>query len=127
MEFLRDLRITCYALLSLGTCKYVSDRTHVPVRGDPHVRHDICIKESLSYYNLVIASQILIVGDPGLGKSQMLTSCANIAPRGVFVTGNTTTSSGLTVTMSKGTGNDFCLEAGALVLADQGEVDLLKL
>ncbi len=65
--------------------------------------------------------QILIVGDPGLGKSQMLNSCAGVAPRGVFVTGNTTTSSGLTVTLSKEAGGDFALEAGALVLADQGE------
>lgn len=62
-----------------------------------------------------------MVGDPGLGKSQMLTSCSAVAPRGVFVTGNTTTSSGLTVTLVKEAGNDFSLEAGALVLADQGE------
>jgi DNA helicase MCM8 len=61
------------------------------------------------------------VGDPGLGKSQMLSRCASLAPRGVFVTGNTTTSSGLTVTLTKEAGNDFALEAGALVLADQGE------
>jgi DNA helicase MCM8 len=65
--------------------------------------------------------QVLIVGDPGLGKSQMLSRCASLAPRGVFVTGNTTTSSGLTVTLTKEAGNDFALEAGALVLADQGE------
>ena len=65
--------------------------------------------------------QILVVGDPGLGKSQMLTSCASVAPRGVLVTGNTSTSSGLTVTLSRESGNDFALEAGALVLADQGE------
>lgn len=62
-----------------------------------------------------------MVGDPGLGKSQMLNACASVAPRGVFVTGNTTTSSGLTVTLSKEAGNEFSLEAGALVLADQGD------
>ena len=61
-----------------------------------------------------------MVGDPGLGKSQMLLSCASVAPRGVFVTGNSTTASGLTVTLSRESGNDFSLEAGALVLADQG-------
>lgn len=61
-----------------------------------------------------------MVGDPGLGKSQMLKSCAAVAPRGVFVTGNITTTSGLTVTFSKD-GGDFSLEAGALVLADQGK------
>jgi DNA helicase MCM8 len=63
----------------------------------------------------------LTQGDPGLGKSQMLTAAIKVAPRGVYVCGNTTTTSGLTVTMSKDpeTG-DNGLEAGALVLADQG-------
>lgn len=51
----------------------------------------------------------------------MLQSTANVAPRGVYVCGNTTTSSGLTVTLNRegGSGN-YSLEAGALVLADQG-------
>lgn len=31
---------------------------------------------------------ILIVGDPGLGKSLLIQSCANISPRGIFVCGN---------------------------------------
>ena len=60
-----------------------------------------------------------MVGDPGLGKSQMLASCSSIAPRGVFVTATGATSSGLTVTLSR-EGNEFILEGGALVLADQG-------
>lgn len=40
---------------------------------------------------------------------------------GVYVCGNTTTTSGLTVTLSRegGTG-DYALEGGALVMADQG-------
>lgn len=64
---------------------------------------------------------VLIVGDPGLGKSQMLSAVCKLAPRGVYVSGNATTTSGLTVTMSKDpeTG-DTALEAGALVLSDQG-------
>lgn len=51
----------------------------------------------------------------------MLQAAANLAPRGVYVCGNTTSTAGLTVTLCKegGTG-DFALEAGALVLADQG-------
>ncbi|KAK7080663.1 DNA replication licensing factor mcm8 [Halocaridina rubra] len=82
-----------------GCSKGGADR--VPVRGDPH---------------------ILVVGDPGLGKSQMLQACANVAPRGVYVCGNTTTTSGLTVTLCRegGGSGDYALEGGALVLADQG-------
>ncbi|XP_065908945.1 DNA helicase MCM8-like [Dysidea avara] len=72
----------------------------VPVRGDPH---------------------ILIVGDPGMGKSQMLQAAANTAPRGVYVCGNTSTAAGLTVTVTRdSSSNDYSLDAGALVLADQG-------
>ncbi|XP_014673549.1 PREDICTED: DNA helicase MCM8-like isoform X2 [Priapulus caudatus] len=83
-----------------GTQKYVDDKNRIPVRGDPH---------------------ILTVGDPGLGKSQMLQAVASAAPRGVYVCGNTTTTSGLTVTLCKeGASGDYALEAGALVLADQG-------
>lgn len=62
-----------------------------------------------------------MVGDPGLGKSQMLQAAANIAPRGVYICGNATTSSGLTVTLTKeGSSSEYGLEAGALVLGDQG-------
>ena len=48
-----------------GTSKFSNDKDNVAVRGDPH---------------------ILIVGDPGLGKSQMLTASHHVAPRSVFVT-----------------------------------------
>jgi DNA helicase MCM8 len=65
-------------------------------------------------------SHVLIVGDPGLGKSQMLRAVASVAPRAVYVCGNTTTTTGLTVTMVKDSTGDYALEAGALVLADQG-------
>ena len=64
---------------------------------------------------------ILVVGDPGLGKSQMLQAAANITPRGVYICGNAATSSGLTVTLTKeGSSSEYGLEAGALVLGDQG-------
>ena len=46
---------------------------------------------------------------------QMLTAAARLAPRGVYVAGNTTSSSGLTVTVVKDASGDFALEAGALV------------
>uniref|UniRef100_A0A673CVF9 DNA helicase MCM8 n=1 Tax=Sphaeramia orbicularis TaxID=375764 RepID=A0A673CVF9_9TELE len=76
------------------------DKNSVPVRGDPH---------------------ILMVGDPGLGKSQMLQAVCNVAPRGIYVCGNSTSTTGLTVTLSRDSGTgDYALEAGALVLADQG-------
>ncbi|BES89408.1 DNA replication licensing factor [Nesidiocoris tenuis] len=63
---------------------------------------------------------VLIVGDPGLGKSHLLHAAAAVAPRGVYVCGNTTSSCGLTVTLTRESGGDFALEAGALVLANHG-------
>lgn len=65
-------------------------------------------------------SHVLVVGDPGLGKSQMLQACANVSPRGIFVCGNSTTNAGLTVSIRQEKHSDGSLEAGALVLADQG-------
>ncbi|CAI5714523.1 unnamed protein product [Peronospora farinosa] len=65
-------------------------------------------------------SHVLVVGDPGLGKSQLLRAVSMVAPRAVYVGGNTTTTTGLTVTMVKDGSGDYALEAGALVLADQG-------
>ena len=63
----------------------------------------------------------LMVGDPGLGKSQMLKACSKIAAKGVYVCGNTSTSSGLTITLTKDKkSNNYGLEPGALVLADRG-------
>ena len=66
-------------------------------------------------------SHVLVVGDPGMGKSQMLLATVKLAPRGVYVSGNMTSTAGLTVTVCKDpdTG-DTALEAGALVLGDQG-------
>ncbi|GAX76612.1 hypothetical protein CEUSTIGMA_g4058.t1 [Chlamydomonas eustigma] len=87
----------------------------VPTRGDIHV---------------------LVVGDPGLGKSQMLQAAAAVSPRGLYVIlqaaaavsprglyvcGKTSSSAGLTVSVVRDaiTG-EHVFEAGAVVLADGG-------
>ncbi|XP_045794791.1 probable DNA helicase MCM8 [Trifolium pratense] len=83
-----------------GVRKHSMDQNKVPVRGDIHV---------------------LIVGDPGLGKSQLLQAAAAVSPRGIYVCGNATTKAGLTVAVVKDPmTNDYAFEAGAMVLADSG-------
>lgn len=65
---------------------------------------------------------ILLVGDPGVAKSQLLRYGVKLAPRGVYTSGKSSTSAGLTATAVKdefGEGR-WTLDAGALVLADMG-------
>lgn len=65
---------------------------------------------------------VLVVGDPGLGKSELLRSASSAAPRAVSVCGNTATTAGLTVALvrdGRGGSSDSSIEAGALVLADR--------
>ena len=51
----------------------------------------------------------------------MLRAACTVAPRAVYVCGTSSTNSGLTVSMVRdGGAGDYALEAGALVLADQG-------
>ena len=66
-------------------------------------------------------SHLLLVGDPGLGKSQLLKAAQSISPRAVYTSGKGSTAAGLSAAIVKDpdTG-EFTLEAGAVVLADRG-------
>jgi len=66
---------------------------------------------------------MLLIGDPGTGKSAMLQYIRNIAPRSVYTSGKGASTAGLTAAAVRddfGDGQQWTLEAGALVLADQG-------
>jgi replicative DNA helicase Mcm len=65
---------------------------------------------------------ILLVGDPGIAKSQLLRYMTKISPRGIYTSGKSSTSAGLTATAVKDELGDgrWTIEAGALVLADKG-------
>ncbi len=64
---------------------------------------------------------ILLVGDPGSGKSQLLKRATKVAPKSRFVSGKGASGAGLTASVVK---DEFmrgwALEAGALVLANKG-------
>ncbi len=63
---------------------------------------------------------VLLVGDPGTAKSQLLQYVARIAPRGLYTSGRGTTAAGLTAAVVREKSGGMVLEAGALVLADKG-------
>ena len=66
---------------------------------------------------------ILLIGDPGSGKSQLLKRMSLIAPKGRFVSGKGASGAGLTAAVIKDEFmNGWSLEAGALVLANKGMV-----
>ncbi|HJN56399.1 MAG: minichromosome maintenance protein MCM [Candidatus Woesearchaeota archaeon] len=66
-------------------------------------------------------THILLVGDPGSGKSAMLKRIGTIAPKGRYVSGRGVSGAGLTASVVR---DEFLkgwsLEAGALVLASNG-------
>jgi len=101
----------------------------------PHIRGNELFKEAILL--LIVGStqralsdgskirgdiNVFLVGDPGTAKSEMLKFCARIAPRGLYTSGRGSTAAGLTAAVVRDTSGIFMLEAGAVVLGDQGLV-----
>jgi len=101
----------------------------------PHIQGHSLIKESILL--LIVGStqralqdgtkirgdiNIFLVGDPGTAKSEMLKFCARIAPRGLYTSGRGSTAAGLTAAVVRDKTGIMMLEAGAVVLGDQGLV-----
>ena len=64
---------------------------------------------------------ILLCGDPGTSKSQLLSYVHKIAPRGIYTSGKGSSAVGLTAYISKDPETkELVLESGALVLSDRG-------
>ena len=65
---------------------------------------------------------ILLIGDPGVAKSQLLRYMSMLAPRGIYASGKSASAAGLTAAAVRDDFGDgrWTLEAGALVLADKG-------
>ena len=64
---------------------------------------------------------MLLCGDPGTAKSQILNYVHKIAPRGVYTSGKGSSAVGLTAYVTKDPDTkEFVLESGALVLSDRG-------
>ena len=101
----------------------------------PHIQGHALIKEAILL--LIVGSNqrslgdgskirgdinVFLVGDPGTAKSEMLKFCARIAPRGLYTSGRGSTAAGLTAAVVRDKTGIMMLEAGAVVLGDQGLV-----
>mmetsp|Transcript_39573 Transcript_39573/g.157128 ORF Transcript_39573/g.157128 Transcript_39573/m.157128 type:complete len:474 (-) Transcript_39573:1849-3270(-) len=64
---------------------------------------------------------VLLVGDPGTSKSQILRYVHRLAPRGIYTSGSGSSAVGLTAYVARDADSgELVLESGALVLSDQG-------
>ncbi|XP_033227260.1 DNA replication licensing factor Mcm5 [Belonocnema kinseyi] len=66
---------------------------------------------------------VLLLGDPGTAKSQLLKFVETVSPVGVYTSGKGSSAAGLTASVSRDPiTRNFVMEGGAMVLADGGVV-----
>lgn len=66
---------------------------------------------------------VLLLGDPGTAKSQLLKFAEKVAPVAVYTSGKGSSAAGLTASVQRDANSrEFYLEGGAMVLADSGVV-----
>jgi DNA replication licensing factor MCM5 len=66
---------------------------------------------------------VMLLGDPGTAKSQLLKFVEKVSPVGVFTSGKGSSAVGLTASVIKDPhSRNFILEGGAMVIADGGTV-----
>ncbi len=70
-------------------------------------------------------THVLLTGDPGTAKSQILKWVSEVVPRGIYTSGKKATGAGLTAAAIRDEiSGSWTLEAGALVIADGGMVSI---
>lgn len=70
---------------------------------------------------------ILFVGDPGIGKTELIVSAISLSPKGLYTSGKGASAVGLTAAIVKDESGSMVLEPGVLVLADGGHCGIDEL
>lgn len=113
-------------------------RSYAPwVEGWDHVKEGMAVVLARSYVSAVGKSRVLgtkdifelrkicntlVVGDPGVSKTQIVKFALYISPRSYYTVGSGSTEAGLTAAVMKDKYGMMKLEAGILVKGDQGLV-----
>ncbi len=98
------------------------------IYGHKHIKQCIamalfggCAKDVNGKHRIRGDINVLLLGDPGTAKSQVLKYCEQTAPRAVYTTGKGASAVGLTAAVHRDPlTKEWTLEGGALVLADKG-------
>lgn len=98
------------------------------IYGHEHIKRAVCmsifggVEKNLHNKHRVRGDiNVLLMGDPGTAKSQVLKYVEKTAPRAVYTTGKGASAVGLTAAVHRDTlTGEWTLEGGALVLADRG-------
>ncbi|MHA1576364.1 MAG: minichromosome maintenance protein MCM [Candidatus Thorarchaeota archaeon] len=119
-------------IIALSEDQYVHERIFASIA--PSIQGHNTIKESIALMlfggvsktlpdgtRLRGKSNILMIGDPGTGKSQILKFVSGLGVRALYTSGKGSSAAGLTAAVIHDADSGaMTLEAGALVLADQG-------
>ncbi|CAD5113181.1 DgyrCDS2369 [Dimorphilus gyrociliatus] len=98
------------------------------IHGNEEIKHGILLmlfggvpKVTEEGTNLRGDINVCIVGDPSTAKSQFLKQVEEFSPRAVYTSGKASSAAGLTAAVVKDEeSHEFVIEAGALMLADNG-------
>jgi len=106
--------------------EYVIDHIAPSIYGHKHIKEAIMytlfggVKHEKKDITVRGEIHILLIGDAGTAKSQLLLTASQLAPRALYASGKGSTAAGLTAAVVKADSGGWALEVGALILADKG-------
>jgi len=124
MEWQKVFEMSRDKNLYLNLCSSLFPTIH----GNDEVKRGIMLmlfsgvpKQTMEGTNLRGDINVCIVGDPSTAKSQFLKQVEEFSPRAVYTSGKASSAAGLTAAVVKDEeSHEFVIEAGALMLADNG-------